>query len=156
MMTNPDGVSNDSSKVEHRSLQAPVEGVVLFEDRAQVKRSGHIELPAGQVSVQIDNVAPVVADRTMQAALRNAPAGSRVSDVHVERDFRPLVDPDDTEEDEIESLLRNAVSERESIEYRQSLARHQLTLVEQMTQRAFDDLGTDAALGRDTPDEWLN
>jgi hypothetical protein len=47
----------------------PVSQVTLFEDRAKVKRSGFVELPAGISSVRIPGVSPVISDRTLNAII---------------------------------------------------------------------------------------
>jgi uncharacterized protein (TIGR02231 family) len=52
----------------------PVAEVTLLEDRARVVRRGRISLPAGQVRVRIEGVAPVLSDKSL--VVRIAPSGS--------------------------------------------------------------------------------
>lgn len=67
----------------HR-LDAPPRRVTLLEDRASVRRSGALRLPAGQQRVVIEDVAPVAADRTLVARAR----GARVVEARVVRRWR--------------------------------------------------------------------
>ncbi|MBN2360542.1 MAG: DUF4139 domain-containing protein [Deltaproteobacteria bacterium] len=50
-------------------LEAPVRRVVLLEDRAQVVRSGIVELATGSHRLRISGVTPLAADRTLTARL---------------------------------------------------------------------------------------
>lgn len=81
------------SEVEVHTLSAtiPVVEVTLLEDRALVVRRGVIELPAGRSRLRIDQVAPVLVDKTLTASLRapadagELPEGVRVRDAKVVR-----------------------------------------------------------------------
>jgi uncharacterized protein (TIGR02231 family) len=128
--------------------------VVVFEDRAQVSRHGSGEFSAGQISLRIRDVAPVIADRTLQAMLLKAPNGTRVSDVRVERDFRTIVDRDNNGEEGVEKRLREVSAEVETLRFTEATTRNQLTLVHQMAEKALADLTADVAWGKPAPDAW--
>jgi uncharacterized protein (TIGR02231 family) len=128
--------------------------VVVFEDRAQVVRRGRAELPAGQVALRVSGISPVVADRTLQAKLGKAPDGSRVSDIRVMRDFRSVIDPDQTGASEVEKTLRDVSVQHQALRFKEAAKKNQLALVEQMTHTALDDMTVDVAWDRSTPDEW--
>src|SRR5690606_28130929 len=72
-------------------LKAPVVEVTVLEDRAHVVRRGTIELPAGVSRMKIAAVAPVLADKTLCAAIvrkgqkTGEPSRERVSDVRARR-----------------------------------------------------------------------
>lgn len=57
-------VSSSHSSTDRR-LAAPIQRVTLLEDRAQVRRAGTLELTPGDWRVVIDDVSPVLADRTL-------------------------------------------------------------------------------------------
>ena len=50
-------------------LRAPVVEVTVLEDRAHVVRRGQLELGAGVTRLKIAGVAPVLADKTLCAAI---------------------------------------------------------------------------------------
>lgn len=56
------------------SAELPVVEVTLLEDRALVLRRGLVEIPPGRSRLRVDKVAPVLVDKTLNAAL-SLPAG---------------------------------------------------------------------------------
>ena len=48
-----------------RAIQLPIASVTLLEDRAHVVRRGSLSLAAADDRVQIERVAPVIADKTV-------------------------------------------------------------------------------------------
>jgi uncharacterized protein (TIGR02231 family) len=73
------------------SATVPVVEVTLLEDRALVVRRGRIDLPPGRSRLRLDQVAPVLVDKTLTATLRASegepelPEGVRVRDAKVAR-----------------------------------------------------------------------
>lgn len=65
-------------------FHAPPVEVTLLEDRAQVTRRGTVPVPPGRVRLVVDDVAPVLADKTLTATVAGA-AGIQVVDVRVVR-----------------------------------------------------------------------
>lgn len=72
-----------------RTQDIPVTEVTLLEDRALVRRRGPVTVPPGRSRVRVEGVAPVLADKTLTAELRNSdgePApGMRVRNLEVAR-----------------------------------------------------------------------
>ena len=66
------------------TADVPVVEVTVSEDRAQVTRKGRVVVPRGQVTVRIDEAAPVLVDRTLAASV-DAP-GVEVVDVRARRE----------------------------------------------------------------------
>jgi hypothetical protein len=57
------------------TLKAPIDSVTVTEDRAHVHRVASIDLPAGITRVRIEDVAPVIADKTLRVRASGAQAG---------------------------------------------------------------------------------
>ncbi len=81
----PTGSAAHGRRAALRPLAAPVRRVIVLEDRAQVVREGGVELAAGPTRLVIEDVAPVVVDRSL--VVRVTPA-ARVDDVRVARRWR--------------------------------------------------------------------
>src|SRR5688572_13982112 len=76
-------------------IAAPVERVTVLEDRARVVRRARARVEAGRTRIHVDDVAPVLADRTLGVAFVDPAAGARVVDARVIR--RAVFDPVDAE-----------------------------------------------------------
>ena len=69
--------------------ELPIARVTLLEDRAQVRRVGTVSLKAGLNRVAVWNIAPVVQDVSLRAAIEGpAQASARVLDARVRRALR--------------------------------------------------------------------
>jgi len=67
----------------------PIVEVTLMEDRAHVVRRGPVQLPGGQARLRVNQVAPVLSDKTLSATLaENAKAS--VVDVQILREWVTL------------------------------------------------------------------
>ncbi|MBX3168754.1 MAG: DUF4139 domain-containing protein [Candidatus Eremiobacteraeota bacterium] len=67
-------------------LQAPIARVTLLEDRAYVRRQGQLEVPAGRSRWRLEEVSPLLVDKTLSAQLKGS---ARVIQVSVERCLAP-------------------------------------------------------------------
>ncbi len=70
-------------------LRAPITAVTVLEDRASITRRGSCSLAAGQHRLMIENVSPILADKTLSATIE----GARLLDVRCERYLAPWRDP---------------------------------------------------------------
>jgi uncharacterized protein (TIGR02231 family) len=74
-----------------RLIQAPIDAVLVMEDRAQVTRRARLELDAGSHVLRCTGVTPVVADRTLRCRVRRggdeSSPGPRVLELRVRRDY---------------------------------------------------------------------
>jgi uncharacterized protein (TIGR02231 family) len=71
------------------AIAAPVDRVTVFEDRAQVTRTGRVRLAAGRHILCVSRVTPLVVDRTLRARCRTsdgAAADVRLVDLRVKRE----------------------------------------------------------------------
>ncbi len=149
-------------------LDAPVREVTLLEDRAQVRRRGSVALPAGRMKVRVRDLAPVVVDRSLQAAVRTpdgAPAGERVRliDARVRRRRRPAagrtgVAPEarkrNTLGGDVDERIRELEAELAALAGQRNLLGKQRELVDQTVRQTLADLVTDVAWEVAAPEAW--
>ncbi|MCL2723504.1 MAG: mucoidy inhibitor MuiA family protein [Polyangiaceae bacterium] len=68
-----------------RVVVAPIEAVTVTEDRASVQRCASIDLPAGITRVRIEDVSPVIVDKTLRVCARSSSSGVAVGEARVVR-----------------------------------------------------------------------
>ncbi len=124
---------------------APVTQVTLLEDRAQVRRVGTLDLPAGQHTVLVPDVAPVLQDLSLRAS---GTGDVKVSDVRARRAMKvaPHEKPEQVQalELDIEKLSerwRRLSEDRELTEQRRAR-------LEQVLERGFTELPEDVSWGQ--------
>lgn len=139
--------------IPSRAVALPVDEVILLEDRAHVIRRGVVEVPAGTSRLVVAEVAPVLADRTLCAAIRRAeggpsPEGTRVQDLRIRR--RKVVRTDDLPEVRraIERDLRDLADRKRVLEGRRRRDEQALAELSERAGLALADVGVDAAWGR--------
>jgi uncharacterized protein (TIGR02231 family) len=127
-------------------LAAPITSVTVLEDRASITRRGSIALAAGQHRLVIENVSPVIADKTLFASA----VGARVLDARVERYLAPWRDPASGSQAQPKQLRdqRRALEARLATAHgqRETALREKQALGEIST-AALQDLATAAARG---------
>ena len=135
-------------------LDAPVCVVTLLEDRAQVRRMGKVNLTQGLWRVRVEQVAPVLSDKSLRAEfLANYP-GARIDDVRVRR--KMLVKEADRPaevqalEAEVRSLLKtfsNLTEDRQHLE-------SGFEQVNTILAKGLEELPVDAVWGQLNPKSW--
>lgn len=128
----------------------PVTHVSVLEDRAAVRRTGRLSLPAGRHRLRVDGVAPVLQDVSLQAS-------ASVGQVSVARAVRALrirsaERPDAVRE--LEDQARALASRQAEHQDRQQRAESRLSRLFGMAIQAAHELPEDAAWGRVDPDGW--
>ncbi len=144
-------------------IELPVDEVILLEDRAHVIRRGVIEVPAGTTRLRVAEVAPVLSDRTLCAALRRPGAesdddevrGARVLDLRLHRRVVARVEdrPEQAqalEREQFELAHRIAV-----LEAQRSRVRMQLGDLDRIAEAQLADIGVDAGWGQVEGECWL-
>jgi uncharacterized protein (TIGR02231 family) len=126
-------------------IELPIDEVTLLEDRARVVRRGTIALGAGTHRVRIDDVSPIIADKTLAAR------GARVHDVRVERRARVLAADRDAQVREIEETIEATNETLVAIARRIARIDSALALLAQAGQRTIEEISTDAAWSK--PDD---
>jgi hypothetical protein len=71
--------------IQELTLNAPVCVVTLLEDRAQVRRMGKVNLSQGLWRVRVEEVAPVLSDKSLRAEFCGDYPGARIDDVRARR-----------------------------------------------------------------------
>ncbi len=123
-------------------LTAPIDAVTVTEDRAHVQRRVSVDLPAGITRARIDDVAPVIADKTLRV---RASGGVAVGEARVVR--RKVA----TEPAEAHATLVRELEERtkaRDVSYA-SWKRTQaaIALLHDAQRRVLEELAEDAARG---------
>jgi len=141
-------------------LKAPVVEVTVLEDRAHVVRRGVVELPGGMTRLRVTGVAPVLADKTLVAAVvkvgqKAADATrERINDVRVKRS-RLVLGEDKPEqrrllEQELEQELQKLQVEHARLEQLRSLQQ----ALDSVADVTVTDIGVDVSHGQSNADAW--
>jgi len=128
----------------------PVVEVTVQEDRAFVRREGRLSPGAGRHVVRIDDVAPVLVDKTLVAEVSDG----RVLEV---RALRQLVHRDEDRSDRYASILEaRRAAEREIRELKERLERasRELGDLETTTKLLCEEIGRDVGWGRSDVESW--
>lgn len=140
--------------MEPRTIEAPVDEVVLLEDRAHVYRRARLELEAGRHRLVIEGVAPVIADKTLVGAIEEG-AGVVLAGTTIRREmvFRDL----DTDDSALGALER----ERREMDLAIQRTNHELEMLDthahaldRLAALTYGDVAVDAAWGRVVDDTW--
>jgi uncharacterized protein (TIGR02231 family) len=139
-------------------IEAPVVRVTLLEDRAHVVRRGWAELPAGAVRVAVDDVSPVISDKTLTAVA----AGTLTVDARVTRRARSLaLDPEGEDalaigsgrgETALRAALRDADAAIAALEGREAIMVREAEGLARTAGETMADLAADAGWGRAVAD----
>ncbi|HEU5056184.1 MAG TPA: mucoidy inhibitor MuiA family protein [Kofleriaceae bacterium] len=137
-----------------RAIELPIASVTLLEDRAHVVRRGSLSLAAADDRVQIERVAPVIADKTVAVTVIEGSVA--VVDARVRR--RALVrlrDGDRVAEEEqlgaerarLERENDELAVQRERLQAEHDLLSRQLAALDQVASLSLVDMADDAAWG---------
>lgn len=140
--------------IQDLTLKAPVSLVTLLEDRAQVRRIGKLNLAQGLWRIRVEQVAPVLSDKSLRAEFVEDYPGARIDDVRVRR--KMLVKEGDRPaevqalETEVRSLLttfNNITEDRQHLEYG-------FEQVNTILAKGLQELPVDAVWGQLDPKSW--
>jgi uncharacterized protein (TIGR02231 family) len=160
--SNSDSNSNSNSNSNRAStFRAPIVVVTLLEDRAHVVRRGLMNLKAGATRARIEDVAPVLSDKTLSVELVTHRESARVADAWVRR--RRVVRLKDGLEGQASETARaklereldllNGKLEREESERR--LLDERAKRLDEIARHSFSDLASDVSWGRAIKPEWM-
>ncbi|HFE45275.1 MAG TPA: mucoidy inhibitor MuiA family protein [Nannocystis exedens] len=144
-------------------IELPVDEVILLEDRAHVIRRGVIEVPAGTTRLCVAEVAPVLSDRTLCAALRRPGAecageevrGARVMDLRLHRRVVARVEDRPEQAAALERERIDLADRIAALEAERSRVRIQLGDLDRIVQDMLVDIGIDAGWGQAQSGRWL-
>ncbi|MFB2937829.1 mucoidy inhibitor MuiA family protein [Aerosakkonemataceae cyanobacterium BLCC-F154] len=147
-------IKSENTIVQELTINAPVSVVTLLEDRAQVRRTGKIQLNQGFWRIKILQVAPVLSDKSLRAEfLQNYP-DARIDDVRVRRQM--LLKEEDkpeefkTLESEIRSLTQTFNNITEDRQHLESC----LKKISSILTKGLQELPVDAVWGQIDPKNW--
>ncbi len=134
------------------ALEAPVRGVTLLEDRAQVTRQGTVRVRAGQNRIVVHGVAPVLQDVSLRAEVLSGTA--RVADVRIRRGLRIRTADKPEAARQLEERLEALRREREQVLEDQARARQRFERVHQMLVLGASEIPEDAGWGMGMASQW--
>jgi uncharacterized protein (TIGR02231 family) len=129
-----------------RGVELPIVSVVVLEDRAAITRRGRVVVPAGEGTLRVDRVAPILANKTVTARITSG--GAILRDVRVRR-VKRILDASLPEEkrrlaDELASLRDLADRRRREL----ALAEAEDAALARTEALASHEIGEDVAWGR--------
>ncbi len=149
------GPSDNASTPDNGvALDIPPDSVVLLEDRAQVERRRKVFLPAGNLLVSVDDVSPLIVDRTLQCRVISPASGARVVHAVVRRNAIMAMDSLPERVAEIQKQLDDQRKKLREQQDRLDNIRLGRKLLDSIAQQGLDDISTDVAWGRSDPALW--
>ncbi len=135
---------------DRTSLDAPVRDVTLLEDRAVVTRSGTLALPAGLSRLRVADVAPILANKTLEARV----TGARLIDARAGRKLLTNVEASSSEHAQVLKLQR--ANDQEAARLRTSMQERSRELQDRTRAREHwtAEVGDDVAWGQKEPGRW--
>jgi len=141
-------------------FKAPVVEVTVLEDRAHVVRRGTVELHGGMTRLRVTGVAPILADKTLCAAVVQAgqkladATRERINDVRVKRSRLVLGADKPEQRRALEAELEQETRQLELLRARLELARAQQSSLDGVAEVTVADIGVDASHGQASAEGW--
>ncbi len=147
-------IERSPEAIQQLILDAPVSVVTLLEDRALVRRIGTVNLTQGLWRLKVENVAPVLSDKSLRAEFCSNYPGARIDDVRVRRQM--LVKEEEKPE-EIKALLEELRSLQNTFNNLTEDRTHQeysFNQVNTILAHSLQELPVDAVWGQIDPKTW--
>jgi uncharacterized protein (TIGR02231 family) len=141
-------------EVRELTLDAPVTQVTLLEDRALVRRQGRATLTPGLWRVTVENVTPVLADKSLRGEFCGASPGAHLDDLRLRRQM--LVKAKDRPESmqELETEVRSLLEDYRHVTQDREHQDYCFNKIEKILAKALEELPEDAAWGQLDPLAW--
>ena len=143
-----------ASVIQELTLNAPVSVVTLLEDRAQVRRIGKSNFTPGLWRIKVEQVAPVLSDKSLRAEFCQEYPDARIDDVRVRRQMlvKETDKPDEIKavSTEIRSLLKTFNNTTEDRQHLESCFEQVNTILV----KGLEELPIDAIWGQIDPRTW--
>ncbi len=142
------------------NFKAPVVEVTVLEDRAHVVRRGTVELHGGMTRLRVTGVAPVLADKTLCAAVVQAgqkladATRERINDVRVKRSRLVLGEDKPEQRRALEAELEQETRKLEVLRAHLELARAQQGSLDNVAEVTVADIGVDVSHGQASAEVW--
>lgn len=147
-------IERSSEVIQQLTIDAPVSVVTLLEDRALVRRIGKANLTQGIWRVRVEQVAPVLSDKSLGAEFCGNYADARIDDVRVRRNM--LVKEEERPE-EIKALQAELRSHHYTFNNLTEDRKHQEYTFNQtntILAHSLQELPIDAVWGQIDPTTW--
>ena len=143
-----------ASLIQELTLDAPVSIVTLLEDRAQVRRIGKSNFTPGLWRIKVEQVAPVLSDKSLRAEFCQDYPYARIDDVRVRREMlvKEADKPDEIKalESEYWLLFKNFNNTKEDRAHLESC----FEKVNAILAKGLQELPIDAIWGQIDPRTW--
>ncbi|MFF7247990.1 mucoidy inhibitor MuiA family protein [Embleya sp. NPDC008237] len=152
-MTQP--TLEQSTPTEPEPEPLPITAVTCLEDRAQVTRSGRIELSRGVQRVLVGPVTPLAVDRSLRAEVVAADGTATAIDARVVRVYtpRPATGPG-PDASELRRLVYELDERGTALSRRERRLRTGLALVDQARAELRRDIAEQTGFGATEPERW--
>ena len=140
--------------IQALTLDAPVTTVTLLEDRALVRRLGKANLTPGLWRVRVEQVAPVLSDKSLRAEFSGSYPEARITDVRIRRQ---MLIKEEEQPQEIQTLLAEWRSLRNSFKNLSEDRQHQEYSFQQVADilsMGLEEVPVDAIWGQIDPKSW--
>ncbi|MEQ8960651.1 MAG: DUF4140 domain-containing protein, partial [Coleofasciculus sp. C2-GNP5-27] len=140
--------------IQPLTLDAPVTLVTLLEDRALVQRRGKANLTSGLWRITVENVAPVLSDKSLRAEFAENYNNARINDVRVRRQ---IIVKDEERPKDLQPLYNELRSHQHHLAIVSEDSQHQKYCFKQVNTiltKALQELPIDAVWGQIDPKTW--
>ena len=139
------------SETKELTLNANVVEVTLMEDRARVVRRGKIKLSAGVIRLKVENVSPLISDKTLTGRSVDGDQAQVVSTI-VKREHHEMLPEGDPERvrKELDIVSRKIERLRDA----KKQTRLSLGALNEMEERTLHEMAYDASWALAKPEDW--
>ncbi len=127
-------------------INTKITEVTIFEDRAHIRRAGAIKLKNENSSFVVENVSPILVNKTLNAKLTNS-KNSKIVNVYVKRSYKILSEDKPEKIREYEELLADINSDIEKIKNEEKYIDAALVELNSIFENYLNELGEDIAWG---------
>ncbi len=140
--------------IQELTLNAPVCVVTLLEDRAQVRRIGKVNLTQGLWRVRVEEVAPVLSDKSLRAEFCGDYPGARIDDVRARRKMLVKEADRPAEVQALEAELRSLLKTFSNITEDRQHLESGFEQVNTILAKGLEEIPVDAVWGQLDPKSW--
>jgi hypothetical protein len=141
-------------QIQKLTIDAPVSSVTLLEDRAQVQRIGKLNLSQGLWRVKVEQVAPVLSDKSLRAEYCSEFWESRIDDVRVRRQMLVKETERPAEFQALQTELRTLLQSFNNISEDRQHQESCFERVNTILTKSLQELPVDAIWGQIDPKSW--
>lgn len=138
------------------TIDVPARDVTLLEDRARVVRRASVELPAGVLRVRVEDVSPILADKTLTGSVSSD--GAKIADLRVLREYvvgyQESKGSPDKQAAALEAELRDLDRRIENLETERVITERHASGLDKVTMATLSELSEDVSWGKPVAADW--